>query len=74
MVRPGGMVGQQQQGAVMMQGGPIAGASTAAGPGVFPDVDMSHLSEEERLLIESVMAKAQMEELEPTAKSATNSR
>lgn len=57
----------------MVQGQP-GGATGAAsgGPAVFPDVDMSHLSEEERLLIESVMAKAQMEELEP-AKPA-NSR
>lgn len=45
--------------------------------GVLPDVDMSHLSEEERMLIESVMAKAQMAELEleqSVAKPPTNSR
>ena len=36
----------------------------SGGGAVYPDVDMSHLSEEERMLIESVMAKAQMEEME----------
>ena len=41
-----------------------SGVVNSGVPGVFPDVDMSHLSEEERMLIESVMAKAQMEELE----------
>ena len=45
-----------------------SGAGPAAPPGpagAFPDVDLSHLSEEERALIESVMMKAQMEELDP---------
>ena len=49
------------------------GQQAAAQPGGqqpgFPDVDMSHLSEEERLLIESVMAKAQMEEMADSVKS-----
>ena len=44
--------------------GPTPAGPTPAGPG-FPDVDLSHLSEEERALIESVMMKAQMEELDP---------
>lgn len=61
------MAGQQQGGGMMSAGQPAATSSGASGA-VFPDVDMSHLSEEERLLIESVMAKAQMEELEQAAK------
>lgn len=54
----------------MRPAGPASQAAGAGGqqPG-FPDVDMSHLSEEERLLIESVMAKAQMEEMADSAKS-----
>ncbi|XP_045028308.1 uncharacterized protein LOC116921188 isoform X3 [Daphnia magna] len=51
--------------------------NTGVPGGVLPDVDMSHLSEEERMLIESVMAKAQMEELEleqSVVKPPTNSR
>ena len=41
-----------------------AGAGASAGAG-FPDVDMSHLSAEERMLIEGVMAKAH-QQLEDT--------
>lgn len=65
MVRPGGgntMVGPQPGMMSGMQQSSV-NAGAAAG-GVYPDVDMSHLSEEERMLIESVMAKAQMEELD----------
>jgi hypothetical protein len=55
----------QQQQHQQSSSGVNSGSSSGGGvPGVFPDVDMSHLSEEERMLIESVMAKAQMEELE----------
>lgn len=63
MIRPGGVGLHQQQQVPLLQtvgGGGVAGG----GGGVMPDVDMSHLSEEERMLIESVMAKAQMEELD----------
>lgn len=63
MIRPGGVGLQQQQQVPSMQ-------ATATG-GVFPDVDMSHLSEEERMLIESVMAKAQMEEQPPPPSSSS---
>ncbi len=80
MIRPGLGQQQQQQGMMMtgQQLGPVgsssihggAPSSVSAPAGVFPDVDMSHLSEEERLLIESVMAKAQMEELEQSVKPA----
>lgn len=60
---------------MMMQNQQTGSTGTASGgPAVLPDVDMSHLSEEERLLIESVMAKAQMEELEPAAAKPANSR
>ena len=57
MIRPGGVGLQQQQQVPSLQ-------TVGGGGGVVPDVDMSHLSEEERMLIESVMAKAQMEELD----------
>ncbi|XP_046456940.1 uncharacterized protein LOC124204006 isoform X4 [Daphnia pulex] len=61
----GGSSIQQQQHQQQSSSGVNSGSSSSGGvPGVFPDVDMSHLSEEERMLIESVMAKAQMEELE----------
>lgn len=61
----GGSSIQQQQQQQQSSSGVNSGSSSGGGvPGVFPDVDMSHLSEEERMLIESVMAKAQMEELE----------
>lgn len=62
----GGSSIQQQQQHQQSSSGVNSGSSSSGGgvPGVFPDVDMSHLSEEERMLIESVMAKAQMEELE----------
>ncbi len=59
----GGSSIQQQQHQQSSSSGVNSGSSSGV-PGVFPDVDMSHLSEEERMLIESVMAKAQMEELE----------
>ena len=63
MIRPGQMMAGQQPGSIHPP------APSGAAPGVFPDVDMSHLSEEERMLIESVMAKAQMEELEQQSTS-----
>lgn len=83
MIRPGfGPQQQQQQGMMPGQqqqptgGSPFqAGTSATNAPGAFPDVDMSHLSEEERMLIESVMAKAQMEELDASVKpTAPNPR
>lgn len=58
MIRPGGGIGLHQQQV------PLSQTVAVGGGGVMPDVDMSHLSEEERMLIESVMAKAQMEELD----------
>ena len=68
------MPGQQQTSSMIggaagssiqhQQSSSASGVVNSGVPGVFPDVDMSHLSEEERMLIESVMAKAQMEELE----------
>lgn len=77
--------GQQQHQMMPGQQSMIGGSSmqqtsvnnTGVPGGVLPDVDMSHLSEEERMLIESVMAKAQMEELEleqSVVKPPTNSR
>lgn len=66
-MRPGLMGPQQQQQGGVMMG--QQGAASSAGPG-FPEVDMSHLSEEERMLIESVMAKAQMEEMELAASAS----
>lgn len=70
MIRPGGnqqhmMTGPQS--GMMMQQHPSPAA--AAPTGIYPDVDMSHLSEEERMLIESVMAKAQMEEMDASKPS-----
>ena len=55
-----------------------AGAAVAGAPG-FPDVDMSHLSAEERMLIEGVMAKAhqqldETEERKKTMRSVTVAR
>ena len=71
MIRPGGnqqhMMTGPQSGMIMQQQHPSPAA--AAPPGIYPDVDMSHLSEEERMLIESVMAKAQMEELDASKPS-----
>ncbi|XP_059351813.1 uncharacterized protein LOC130689767 isoform X1 [Daphnia carinata] len=83
--RPGLFQQGQQQHQMMPGQQSMAGGSsmqqasvnnTGVPGGVLPDVDMSHLSEEERLLIESVMAKAQMEELEQQSvvKPPTNSR
>ena len=46
-------------------------AATGAASG-FPDVDMSHLSEEERILIENVMAKAQIDDPEITMRLVSN--
>lgn len=56
-------MGPQQQSSGMMQH-QQQHQQLANPAGMYPDVDMSHLSEEERMLIESVMAKAQMEELD----------
>jgi len=61
MIRPGGTGLHQQQ---QQQVPSLQSVGGGGGGGVVPDVDMSHLSEEERMLIESVMAKAQMEELD----------
>ena len=48
------------------------GAAGAGAPG-FPDVDMSHLSAEERMLIEGVMAKAH-QQLDETDERKTTIR
>lgn len=49
----------------------VASAAASSSSAEFPEVDLSHLSEEERALIESVMVKAQqLEELDtkPTSR------
>ena len=69
-IRPPASFGMQQTSAAATASAAAAAAAPASAAaavagGNFPEVDLSHLSEEERALIESVMVKAkQMEELD----------